>query len=47
MPNISLSDKVKEKLTEFMEKEGSKTYSDAVNLLLERIKQLESKGSEK
>jgi len=35
MPNVSLNELVKMKLKEFMKKEGCKTFSDAVNLLLE------------
>ena len=34
MTTIDLTDKVKEKLREFMKESGSKTFSDAVNLLL-------------
>lgn len=34
MATIDLSIKVKEKLKNYMAKEGIKTYSDAVNLLL-------------
>ena len=34
MATIDLSIKVKEKLKDYMAKEGIKTYSDAVNLLL-------------
>ncbi len=39
MTTIDLNEKVKEKLIEYKEENGCKTYSDAVNLLL--------KGSEK
>ena len=42
MATIDLSIKVKEKLKNYMAKEGIKTYSDAVNLLLS----LESYGKE-
>ena len=34
MPTIDLTEKVKEKLREYMKESGSKTFSDAVNLLL-------------
>lgn len=34
MSTIGLADKVKEKLPEFMKESGSKTFSDAVNLLI-------------
>jgi len=34
MPNIELSDIVKEKLDRFKEGSGSKTYSDAINFCL-------------
>lgn len=42
MATIDLSIKVKEKLKNYMAREGIKTYSDAVNLLLS----LESYGKE-
>lgn len=35
MATIDLTDKVKERLKEYMEKKGCKTYSECVNLLLE------------
>lgn len=34
MTTIDLTEKVKEKLRELMKESGSKTFSDAVNLLL-------------
>jgi len=42
MTTIDLTIKVKEKLKDYMAREGIKTYSDAVNLLLS----LESYGKE-
>ncbi len=33
---ISLNPKIKDKLKEFKEKEGCTSYSDSINLLLER-----------
>jgi len=42
MTTIDLTIKVKEKLKDYMTREGIKTYSDAVNLLLS----LESYGKE-
>jgi len=41
-PTIELNDVVKNKLDEFKEKSGSKTYSDAINLCLIQIKLLEA-----
>jgi len=41
-PTIELNDVVKNKLDEFKEKSGSKTYSDAINLSLIQIKLLEA-----
>ncbi|MGQ4875777.1 MAG: hypothetical protein ACP6IY_17065 [Promethearchaeia archaeon] len=38
MPTIDLNEKVKEKLRKFKNREGCKTYSEAVNLLLEIAK---------
>ncbi|MFX0073293.1 MAG: hypothetical protein ACFFAO_19615 [Candidatus Hermodarchaeota archaeon] len=35
MPAVDLTEKVKEKLELFKDKEGCKTYSEAVNLLLQ------------
>ena len=35
MATIDLTDKVKERLKEYMDKKGCKTYSECVNLLLE------------
>ncbi|MFW9882434.1 MAG: hypothetical protein ACFFG0_55945 [Candidatus Thorarchaeota archaeon] len=40
-PTIELNDLVKNKLDEFKDKSGSKTYSDAINLCLIQIKLLE------
>jgi len=40
-PTIELNDVVKNKLDDFKEKSGSKTYSDAINLCLIQIKLLE------
>ncbi len=37
MPAIDLTKKVKEKLDVFITEEGCKTYSEAVNLLLEMV----------
>ena len=34
MPNIELSEKVKEKLDNYKNESGSKTYSDAINFCL-------------
>ena len=42
MPSIDLSQKVKEKLEGFKDKEGCKTFSEAVNLLLLYYDQKES-----
>jgi len=41
-PTIELNDVVKNKLDEFKEKSGSKTYSDAINMCLIQIKLLEA-----
>ena len=41
IPKIDLTYKVKEELEKFKEKEGVKTYSDAVNLLLRIAKEKE------
>ena len=40
MPTIDITQKVKEKLDKFKEKEGCKTYSEAVNLLLTIVAQI-------
>ena len=40
MPNIELSDRVKEKLDVYKNDSGSKTYSDAINFCLIQIELL-------
>lgn len=42
MPTVDLTEKVKSKLKSFMIKEGCKTYSEAVNILLTKISLLNS-----
>lgn len=45
IPKIDLTYRVKEELEKFKEKEGCRTYSDAVNLLLKLVKEKERRDN--